>query len=108
MKATRKAKKVSAAAQSLLAGLDDALAYERGDGANLTVRDVQLKVPAKLKAKDVVKIRAQLRVSQGVFAQLLNVSSSAVRAWEQGARQPSDAALKLLHIARKHPEVLAD
>jgi DNA-binding transcriptional regulator YiaG len=29
-----------------------------------------------------------------------------VQAWEQRGRQPSDAALRLLTIADKHPEVL--
>jgi DNA-binding transcriptional regulator YiaG len=29
-----------------------------------------------------------------------------VQAWEQGVRVPSDAALKLLNIARNRPEAL--
>jgi putative transcriptional regulator len=41
-----------------------------------------------------------------VFARLLNVSLKTVQAWEQGIRQPGDAALKLLTIARKNPEAL--
>jgi len=39
---------------------------------------------------------------------VLNASSKTVQAWEQGARVPSDAALKLLTIAKKHPEVLPE
>jgi putative transcriptional regulator len=39
---------------------------------------------------------------------MLNVSVKTVQAWEQGVRKPSDAALKLLAIAEKHPEVLLD
>ncbi len=31
-----------------------------------------------------------------------------VQAWEQGARIPSDAALKLLTVAKKHPEILLE
>jgi len=37
---------------------------------------------------------------------LLNISAKTVQVWEQGSREPGDAALKLLTIARKHPEVL--
>jgi DNA-binding transcriptional regulator YiaG len=48
----------------------------------------------------------RLNLSQAVFAGVLNVSVKTVQAWEQGLRQPSDAALKLLTIAKKHPEVL--
>jgi DNA-binding transcriptional regulator YiaG len=29
-----------------------------------------------------------------------------LQAWEQGLRTPSDAALKLLNIAKNHPEAL--
>jgi putative transcriptional regulator len=43
-----------------------------------------------------------------MFARLLNVSMKTVQAWEQGTRTPSDAGLKLLAIAEKHPEALLD
>ena len=103
-----KTAKLSGAEESLLSGLRDALDYERGHRKDLTVRDVSLKPPKQLAPKAVAAIRQSMHVSQGVFAQLLNVSASAVQAWERGARTPSDAALKLLHIAKRHPEVFAD
>jgi putative transcriptional regulator len=43
-----------------------------------------------------------------VFARLLNVSVKTVQGWEQGVREPSDASLKLLAIAKKRPEVLLE
>jgi putative transcriptional regulator len=64
--------------------------------------------PAPLAARDVQKIRLRLKLSQSVFARVLNVSPKTVQAWEQGTRTPSDAALKLLSIARKRPEVLME
>ena len=39
---------------------------------------------------------------------MLNISTKTVQAWEQGSREPGDAALKLLSIAKKHPEVLLE
>ena len=51
-------------------------------------------------------VRARLRVSQAAFARILNVSPRTVQAWETNARRPSDAALKLLSVAKKNPEVL--
>ena len=36
----------------------------------------------------------------------MNVSTNAVESWEQGVRQPREATLKLLYIARKHPKIL--
>lgn len=39
---------------------------------------------------------------------MLNISPKTVQAWEQGSREPGDAALKLLTIAKNHPEVLLE
>jgi DNA-binding transcriptional regulator YiaG len=49
-----------------------------------------------------------MNASQALFARLLNVSSNAVESWEQGIREPRQATLKLLHIARKTPGALLD
>jgi putative transcriptional regulator len=57
-------------------------------------------------AKDVLAVRVSLRVSQAAFARILNGSPSTVQAWETNARRPSDAALKLLAVAKRHPEAL--
>jgi len=100
----RRATKSTAFAK-LKAGLEDAIAYHRGT-RQLTIRDVELKPPAPMAAKDVVALRAQLRVSQAAFARILNVSPRTVQAWETNARHPSDAALKLLTVAKNHPEAL--
>jgi putative transcriptional regulator len=97
----------SRAFSKITAGLEDAIAYHRGK-ALLTVRDVELKPLRPMTAKDVVAVRTRMRVSQAAFARILNVSPRTVQAWEADARQPSDAALKLLSVAQKYPEVLFD
>jgi putative transcriptional regulator len=89
----------------LKAGLQDAIAYHRGN-VLLTVRDVEMSPPPPMGAKEVLAVRARLRVSQAAFARILNVSPRTVQAWEASARRPSDAALKLLSVAEKNPEVL--
>ena len=95
----------TSAFSKLKAGLEDAIAYHQGE-RQLTVRDIELNPPAPMGAKEVVAIRARLRVSQAAFARILNVSPRTVQAWETNARKPSDAALKLLTVAKKHPEAL--
>jgi putative transcriptional regulator len=100
----RKAAATSAFAK-LKAGLEDAIASHRG-ARQLTVRDVELRPPPPMGARDVLAVRTRLRVSQAAFARILNVSPRTVQAWETSARRPSDAALKLLAVARKHPEAL--
>ena len=62
--------------------------------------------PKPLKPADIRSLRESLNASQALFARLLNVSSNAVESWEQGIRQPRQATLKLLHIARKNPGLL--
>ena len=62
--------------------------------------------PKPLKPADIRSLREDLNASQALFARLLNVSSNAVESWEQGIREPRQATLKLLHIARKNPGIL--
>jgi len=62
--------------------------------------------PKPLKPSEIRSLRESLNASQTLFARLLNVSSNAVESWEQGLREPRQATLKLLHIARKNPDVL--
>jgi putative transcriptional regulator len=51
-----------------------------------------------LSPKQIKQIRNKVRVSQGVFAALLNVNPSTVQKWEQGKVKPQSAALRLLNI----------
>ena len=64
--------------------------------------------PRPMKPADIRAVRESLNASQALFARLLNVSSNAVESWEQGIREPRQATLKLLHIAKKNPAVLLD
>ena len=57
-------------------------------------------------AQRIRRVRHRLNLSQREFADLLNVSLSTVRSWEQGTRTPDGASLKLLDIAGRAPEVL--
>ena len=47
------------------------------------------------------RIRDTSRVSQAVFARLLNTSLSTVQKWEIGQKKPTGTALKLLHLVQK-------
>ncbi|MEX2498807.1 MAG: helix-turn-helix domain-containing protein [Wenzhouxiangellaceae bacterium] len=46
--------------------------------------------------------------SQAQFAEVLGISKRTLQEWEQGRRSPSGAARTLIHIARRHPEVLRE
>lgn len=55
----------------------------------------------------IARMRKSLRMSQGVFAHVLNVSTKTVQSWEQGLRRPTQAAQRLLEVLEKKPEIVA-
>ena len=85
--------------------LADAAAYEHGKDVNLRTTEIP-SPPKPLKPAEIRKIRLALNASQALFARFLNVSPNTVESWEQGVRQPDQAALKLLTIAKKHPQAV--
>lgn len=94
----------------LVESASQALAMVQGSkliGGRISVRQAPAE-PRPRDKKDIVELRERLNFSQGMLARALNVSPSTVQAWEAGRRTPSDAALKLLAIAEKHPEALFD
>ena len=93
--------------KELKGALQDALRYERGESMDLRTREIP--APAKrITPRQIREIRQQLNASQIIFAKLMNVSPNTVESWEQGVRRPRQAALKLLAIARRHPQVLLE
>ena len=89
--------------------MEDAVAFERGKRRDLKVTRIRVPRPPKaMSPRDIARIREKFKCSQAVFAMMLNISTKTVQAWEQGSREPGDAALKLLTIAKNHPEVLLE
>lgn len=54
-----------------------------------------------LEAEEIKAIREREKVSQTVFANYLNVTTSIVSQWERGEKKPSGAALKLLSLVER-------
>lgn len=94
----------------IIEGLEQAIAFERGEGPGRVVAvgapDTVVSVPPTYDAERIRGIRQRLALSQKLFADALNVSSDTVKAWEQGTRTPSGAAMRLLEIAETAPDVL--
>ena len=79
----------------------------KGRASSLKVTRVKRPSPApNISPRDVERLRSKLGVSQAMFAAMLNVPTVTAISWEKGRRKPSGAALRLLQIARKHPEIL--
>ena len=91
--------------EHLKAGLTASI--EHATGARKDLRTTRLPRPPKaLLAKEIVKVRTELNVSQAVFARYLNISPKTVQSWEQGLGKPNGASLKLLSIIQKNPKIL--
>ena len=59
-----------------------------------------------LSISQIKEIRKNLRLSQSVFARLLNVSPSSIRQWEQGKRKPPGSTQILLDLLNRSPHIL--
>lgn len=70
--------------------------------------DAALRVPKPLAPSQIKKIREQAKVSQAVFARLLNTSASTVEKWETGAKRSSGLSLKMLTVVQKHGLAVLD
>jgi len=78
-------------------------APEPGSHRPYTLRAGQADPAEGMTAAEIRAVRETLGMSQPVFTSVLSVSVSAVRAWEQGLRQPNGTALRLIAILRENP-----
>ncbi len=66
-----------------------------------------VKIPnVEFKPEKISALRKQMNLSQSVFAEILNVSPSSIRQWEQGKRTPSGSTKVLLELLERSPHLL--
>lgn len=88
----------------LIGGMKEALAHAKGQR---TMKTTKVPKPARtMSPASIARLRRTLKASTPVFAAYLNVTPDTVRSWEKNRRHPSGAALRLLQIAEKRPEIL--
>lgn len=88
----------------LMLSLQEARAYDQG---KITLRNIR--IPEKelsISPDEIVKLRHQLGLSQGVFAAYLHTNKRTYQKWEQGASKPNEQAITLLKLVNKEPELL--
>jgi len=83
---------------------------ESGFESSFTKKELNslgVKIPKIVITSTQIKgIRKKTNVSQTIFAELLNVSPSSVRQWEQGTRVPTGSTKVLLELLDKSPHLL--
>ena len=83
-------------------GLASAL-YRSGDIDKQTMRDFDVRcltAVEDLAPEQIREIRDRAAMSQGIFAQVLNVTTNLISKWERGEKHPSGTSLKLLSLAK--------
>jgi len=71
------------------------------------LKSLGVKIPeVEFSPEKISSLRKQMNVSQSVFAEILNVSPSSIRQWEQGKRTPSGSTKVLLELLEKTPHLL--
>ena len=83
---------MKSAYDKIAAGLEDAIAYAKGDTSRGRVATV-----------DVKAVRAMTGLSQDKFAAAFRLSPASLRNWEQGARQPDTGTVTYLKMIEADP-----
>lgn len=102
-----KTKEIEFNAEDLM-GSAEALAGHLSGKRKITLRTKTVTLPPLVKPMNPAQVRAirkKLNVSQPVFAAMMNIPSVTAASWERGRRKPTGAGLRLLDIAKRHPEV---
>jgi putative transcriptional regulator len=100
--AKRTPKKRSTLGASIITGLEQAIAWSRGENHNVRVTLVH--VPNV----DVREVRIKMGLSQAQFATKFGFPPATLRNWEQGRARPDAPARVLLAVIAKHPEAVED
>jgi len=93
---------MSEVCEGLIDGLNEALAFARGEKTRAVVHLVA--VPQV----DVAAIRASTGPSQGAFARSIGVAEGTLLNWEHGRRRPTGPAQVLLAMIAKRPSLVSE
>ena len=90
----------------LLKSASQAVAHVRGEKTLAEKLVTLIEEPPQYSKGQIKKIRAELGVSQSTFAKIFAESTSAIQHWEQGRRNISKSARRLLDLIEKDPETV--
>ncbi len=96
------ARKRSTVGARIIEGLEQAIAWSRGENDNVRVTLVH--VPEV----DVREVRTKMGLSQAQFATKFGFPPATLRNWEQGRSRPDAPTRVLLAVIAKHPEAVED
>jgi putative transcriptional regulator len=100
--ASKAAKRGPSAGARIIEGLEQAIAWTRGEDDS--VRVTLVNVPEV----DVREVRTRMGLSQSQFANKFGFPPATLRNWEQGRARPDAPTRVLLAVIAKHPDAVED
>ena len=88
--------------ESLIEGLNEAIAFAGGKNTGARVHHIAVPVV------DVAHIREQTGLSQSAFAKSIGVAKGTLLNWEHGRRRPTGPAQVLLAMIARKPSVVSE
>lgn len=90
----------------LIESASEAVKYTKGIGSLSQKRVSLIEEPVSYSKSKIKRIRLKLGVSQSIFAKIFGESISAIQKWEQGNRNMSGSATRLLSMLDKDPDTV--
>jgi putative transcriptional regulator len=102
-------------AERLLRSAEQAVAIKQGEAEpahtsrrKVTIRKVGVVEAPRYDSARILRLRTYLGVSQPIFAGMIGVQPATVKAWEQGQKEPSGAARRLLQVLEVRPSAVVE
>ena len=87
--------------ESIKQGLTEAIEYERGNLPDTKVKKVTYTPVRTFNAVEIKEIRAQLGMTQRLFAGAMGISIKTVESWEAGTNRPTGTACRMLELLQQ-------
>jgi putative transcriptional regulator len=89
----------------LLEGFD-ALADQRAGKRTLRTHAPKVSPAPKITARELAKVRQDMKLSRGLFARYLRTNVRTLENWEQGRAKPNAQAALLIRMVQRFPDTV--
>ena len=84
----------------------DALADQRAGKRTLRTHMLKAKPAPKISARELAKVRQEMKLSRGLFARYLRTNVRTIENWEQGRAKPNAQAALLIRLVQRFPDTV--
>jgi putative transcriptional regulator len=84
----------------------EALADQRAGKRTLRTHVVKAKPPPTITARELLKLRKDMKLSRGLLAGFLRTNTRTLENWEQGRAKPNAQAALLIRLVQKYPDTI--